>query len=95
MSAAERLLDTENYDSEEDFVDEVLTALDTQNSVFIYGPDHETYGLEAYVEAQRKVVKDNFWSQISLNPVDWINPDLYKVTRQETEEGIRINYVQV
>jgi len=95
MSAEEEVLNTEDYETSEEFIEDVLGAFDNQKPVFVYGPDYREYGLDAFKEANKKAASENFWNQFSLDPFDWIYPDLYKVSKQETEEGIRINYQKV
>ena len=85
----------EEYQSEEEFTEVFLDALTEGGSVFVYRPKYEEYGMAAYFEAGKEASYQNFRNQISLNPLDWINPDTYRVTKQETDDGLMINYNEV
>jgi hypothetical protein len=95
MTYDEILLDTSEYESEDEFMEDVYDALDEQNSIFIYGDKHTEYAPRAVKAAHWRSMKENLKSQISLNPFDWLRPDIYRVSEQETEEGVRINYVEL
>jgi hypothetical protein len=92
MTETDTLVDTSNYSSTEDFVEEVIESLDDEGSVLVHGPENEKYGDLAYLRAKKEVAYRNFRSRISLNPKNWVSPDLYTISKQELDDSTRISY---